>query len=500
MFHSLFFCSENNPPLFSVKNEKLETEFEGQTNQVPLKVHEWHYICLRYGPTTSIYFNNETKFEATTQNYLNFGSRLRFLIGALREISFSGEIADVRFYFDVLTSTQIETLRNFQDFESAECFRLQFLCQNYASHQKQMNPKRFKVEVDSSVYVMHFDGSVSCNWANRICQSFGGELPSEQNRNAILPYIEKYSDKVVEITTFCVKGGGNSTGHEVYLEGKKGKENVTLARQDEALWRIETFLCVFVEKPQYFFSSQKKRRIPFTYKPYSKYEFEHTKGDMIISWEDDHVDSKWTLKNKNKASGELHVESPMDLIGRRDWLLFGTHANWTEVSIFSACKEDQFTCSSGACVDLSKTCNFRAECLDESDEDFCRVGIEPLHTYYKGLAPQNGTKISLEVRINRIVEVNMIQNIITLNLKLSLKWRDKRLRFKNLPIAPHRPIPVVPEVAEKYWAPHVTITPAIDDDHENLFSLNLQHGEVEALRTSGGKPSFLDGYEGDSSL
>ena len=67
----------------------------------------------------------------------------------------------------------------------------------------------------------------------------------------------------------------------------------------------------------------------------------------------------------------------------------------------STCKDTEFACSNGLCIDIEKRCNSRTDCKDKSDEVGC-FRISPDKSYQKYIAPlppstQNSSKIKIEV-------------------------------------------------------------------------------------------------------
>jgi len=70
---------------------------------------------------------------------------------------------------------------------------------------------------------------------------------------------------------------------------------------------------------------------------------------------------------------------------------------------FSACYDEEFTCSEGSCIDIEKRCDLRADCPDASDEIGCEK-IEMPPEYIPSLPPPGeggeplGVNISIDIR------------------------------------------------------------------------------------------------------
>ena len=89
----------------------------------------------------------------------------------------------------------------------------------------------------------------------------------------------------------------------------------------------------------------------------------------------------------------------------------------------STCKETEFTCSNGLCIDIEKRCNARTDCRDKSDEVGC-LRIKPEKSYQKYIAPlppldQNSSKIIIEVSVDivDILEIDEKASIFQVNFK-----------------------------------------------------------------------------------
>lgn len=100
----------------------------------------------------------------------------------------------------------------------------------------------------------------------------------------------------------------------------------------------------------------------------------------------------------------------------------------------SSCKEQQFTCTDGLCVDILSRCDSEHDCEDKSDEIGCRR-ISHDVSYQKHLPPvQKHKELNVEVSVDllKISEINEVDSIFTVWFNLYLTWYDVRLRFENL--------------------------------------------------------------------
>ena len=99
------------------------------------------------------------------------------------------------------------------------------------------------------------------------------------------------------------------------------------------------------------------------------------------------------------------------------------------------CKQEEFTCNDGQCLNLTKRCNDLFECKDGSDEQNC----EPLtinKDSYRKIMPnyEEGKKtvISVKAVLKAITKVNQLAMTFQGDIKIILSWKDGRISFKDL--------------------------------------------------------------------
>ena len=127
--------------------------------------------------------------------------------------------------------------------------------------------------------------------------------------------------------------------------------------------------------------------------------------------------------------------------GKRNWEV-GSYicAQGTTVPLvlqLSNCDKDQFTCTDGTCVPLSKRCNKKPDCIDISDEKQCKIVALDEKRYIKDDVPESvirGEKlnVTLSMDIQNILDIREVTNVLILKFDLKKAWLDSRLQFYNL--------------------------------------------------------------------
>jgi len=166
---------------------------------------------------------------------------------------------------------------------------------------------------------------------------------------------------------------------------------------------------------------------------------------------------RWYLQDSSLGGKKLILRDASHPVGRNEWSYFNESDMQTEQLSLSKCQfGDEYTCDSGQCVSMSKRCDKIYDCFDKSDEEFCETIELPFFNYKGGaLAVHEGPVWGMEITAKYIVEkVNFIDTINTkigLTLSIQMKWKDKRLFYKN--IHHHNESTLPSSIGEKLWLP-----------------------------------------------
>ncbi|XP_069975169.1 uncharacterized protein [Penaeus vannamei] len=148
----------------------------------------------------------------------------------------------------------------------------------------------------------------------------------------------------------------------------------------------------------------------------------------------------WQLSRPDKPSvkATLQTDSPYDYpFGRHTWTVENDVCGRTNVTILiTSCKDGQFSCNDGSCVDIEHRCNLEIDCRDESDEMDCEF-LTLDHSYNSDNPPPRtnasspvSVKLSLDIYAIRSIDVGEFR--FTCDVEVTTEWFDSRLQFRHL--------------------------------------------------------------------
>ena len=154
-------------------------------------------------------------------------------------------------------------------------------------------------------------------------------------------------------------------------------------------------------------------------------------------------DATWLLRDTNtdvvlaSFTPSQHSEYPL---GRRQWLVLSKICQYSVGSFInlglSSCTNHHFMCSDGSCVARAKRCSLQDDCVDGSDEENCSI-VEFGKKYFNYRPPPSGTfgqPLAVDIMVNlvRFSKIDDINLAFNVEIEVSLAWRDRNLKFRNV--------------------------------------------------------------------
>ena len=155
---------------------------------------------------------------------------------------------------------------------------------------------------------------------------------------------------------------------------------------------------------------------------------------------------QWELFNYEKLKPKPYATSKASIrslaLGTQNWILYNMSKLCTSDSEFhvkidmNSCSGEEFNCNDGECIDMQKRCDGRVNCFDESDEIDCNI-IVASSSYDKEITPlpediEKKAEILVSLTMRKILEINEIEQKFRVGYLLSLRWKDRRLKYHNL--------------------------------------------------------------------
>ena len=101
----------------------------------------------------------------------------------------------------------------------------------------------------------------------------------------------------------------------------------------------------------------------------------------------------------------------------------------------TGCKEDEFTCDDGQCMEMEERCNQLPNCRDKSDERNCQILLLE-DGYNKNIPPitgvNNRVNVNISITLMKVVEIEEVDHSIHLQFQISLQWKENRVKYQNL--------------------------------------------------------------------
>ncbi|XP_042857879.1 uncharacterized protein LOC122244123 [Penaeus japonicus] len=142
------------------------------------------------------------------------------------------------------------------------------------------------------------------------------------------------------------------------------------------------------------------------------------------------------------ARPDIHAEMVMETrysypVGTHTWAISNDICTGDVKKLkFTTCGRGMFTCDDGSCVNVTLRCDKKVDCIDSSDEERCNPVLIP-DGYDRTIPPPFiehtfPADIVIEVDFRFIRTIRISDFSLSLDLRLSRRWKDGRLRFRNL--------------------------------------------------------------------
>ena len=149
---------------------------------------------------------------------------------------------------------------------------------------------------------------------------------------------------------------------------------------------------------------------------------------------------QWRLESYNDRTkyAVMSLKDSTDSfpLGRKTWMVrkgICEMEDEQKTLTFSVCDTGMFTCDDGECIELTKKCNLEEDCSDGTDETYCD-NIDFSGGYRTSLAPRTdgGVELFVNVSVSTFPTISTEELQFIANFELSLRWKDQRLKYKNL--------------------------------------------------------------------
>ncbi|XP_047475759.1 uncharacterized protein LOC125029721 isoform X1 [Penaeus chinensis] len=325
--------------------------------------------------------------------------------------------------------------------------------------------------------------------AERLCSVYGGRLP-ETFDEPMVTHMKQVMITLPDLMLFTwIKSNGNKTCRSLGIQARK---DVALDMSIGCGHTSQQLLCQvpwssYVELRHSGPAGYNDRFFLLTRG--TKPIFLSQDGRQIVSDGTSGIELK-LLDSAGEVLATARTARRFHPMGRHAWRDAATNA--TRTMVLSACGQTEFTCDDGWCVPLSTRCDGANDCGDDSDEA-CSVLLPLPPTYRADRPPLPRTPLSLLVRLVRVHDVDVANNLLTAWLQLETRWRDERVLLSQLS---NEVMDNILPQPDKVWSPMYDLDNAVFQDkvayrrRENIFVT------TSAIKITEGKIDCIRGYEG----
>ena len=325
----------------------------------------------------------------------------------------------------VISSAKYDLLSSITP-KNSSCIDYLILDENDVVFQE-LQPQNLLIE-----YKTDFDSS------NYLCQGYGGNLTLPDNEEEIktLGYLIQQSE-VCESSFLGLKKSSNKEILDLkdnpvpYLkwhlnQPNGGETQKCIVTYESYLDDVECnlkrcFSCQIPEKSMFVL------RGPIPTETERKYfvtmNRKHTEIRGLTETECFWKDGKWNFGKNLKIDNTTNNMPP---VGLKTW-------NNGKNLKFTQCKKEEFTCHTyGHCIPMNKRCDGHPDCpVDGSDENKCKKMI--LDKGYDERYPsEKNVPTFISMKIHDIIDINELDLSYTVRFRVTMKWFDSRITFRNL--------------------------------------------------------------------
>ncbi|XP_023325929.1 uncharacterized protein LOC111699471 isoform X1 [Eurytemora carolleeae] len=152
---------------------------------------------------------------------------------------------------------------------------------------------------------------------------------------------------------------------------------------------------------------------------------------------------------------------------------------------FSVCEPGEFTCTNSQCIDMEERCDQTSNCVDESDEENCRM-INVKSNYNKKISPFKVdpiTKANIPANVNisfvirDVLKIEEKDHVYTMKFIMIMEWYDYRINYFNLKVN-HSLNAMSAEEIQNLWIPLVLF----ENTETNEFTKGDDDTELTVIR------------------
>ena len=160
--------------------------------------------------------------------------------------------------------------------------------------------------------------------------------------------------------------------------------------------------------------------------------------------------SQWILRSPFRNVTATSTASQVSYgLGTQNWTIAGDNPAcsadgqpYTREMKLTGCKLDEFTCSTGHCLEMEQRCDQIGQCEDKSDEMNCKSiflengytkEIPPTVTEGRGAKTRiTPVQVVVSMTLQKVVTIEEEEHSISFKFQISMDWKENRVTYRNL--------------------------------------------------------------------
>ncbi|KAF2354245.1 Neurotransmitter-gated ion-channel ligand-binding domain [Trinorchestia longiramus] len=479
------------------------TRTEIYLTATPIKHNSWQYLCYfststMFGAVTTDsknrpflikHYFNSSKLEITPGEEIEKKNSRLTLNFAEYEVALLGQVALVQILPRKVTNAEFK--------KRSECGKISSYSSSFNAKPTELqNTRVSKIHVDTFCEAMEknitflfcasWSYGATFQYALHYCESLGGYMITEEEEDRKQLLAKAISQNMTDEYSEHVRVQTQNVSDKCFAYNLAVRDSVATGslKAVECQARYYMVACKLPSTNEYHFTANGITNKFEIYKHRRTFELVSKKCQRIFVESSPNLpEFRNDLWYEGQSLTKYHLhndQSDNNIAGRYNWINVLSNKPIQTFFTLSFCRDDEFTCDDGECIALVRRCDTVYDCYDKSDEGPKRGCITMLPipaSYLRSVCPVSVPLLELNISEIRVCSINIDKNEVRIEIKMIVKWNDRRLSFMFL----NDPFPLrmlVPSNVDEIWQPKLKVAksePTNDVDYQTYRDVMVQY-------------------------